>query len=88
MFCKLAISSAPMGLTVNFNVRAQNVSLMITTIRQPKNDQYKAFESVLQIGIFWLIMALRYHPPLSTLPALIGGSAFAFNKYPHKPYIF
>ena len=31
---------------------------------------------------------LRYHPPSSTLPALIGASAFAFNKYPHKPYIF
>ena len=25
---------------------------------------------------------LRYHPPSSTLPALIGASAFAFNKYP------
>ena len=31
---------------------------------------------------------LRYHPPSSTLLALIGASAFAFNKYPHKPYIF
>ena len=31
---------------------------------------------------------LRYHSPLSTLPALIGASAFAFNKYAHKPYIF
>ena len=32
---------------------------------------------------------LRYHPPSSTLLALIGGSAFAFNNlYPHKPYIF
>ena len=29
---------------------------------------------------------LSYHPPSSTLLALIG--AFAFNKYPHKPYIF
>ena len=31
---------------------------------------------------------LRYHPPSSTLLALIGARAFAFNKYPHKPYIF
>ena len=31
---------------------------------------------------------LRYHPPSTTLLALIGASAFAFNKYPHKPYIF
>ena len=31
---------------------------------------------------------LRYHPPSGTLPALIGASTFAFNKYPHKPYIF
>ena len=30
----------------------------------------------------------RYHPPSSTLLALIGASAFAFNKYSHKPYIF
>ena len=29
-----------------------------------------------------------YHPPSSTLLALIDASAFAFNKYPHKPYIF
>ena len=28
--------------------------------------------------------SLRYHPPSSTHPALIGASAFAFNKYPHK----
>ena len=34
------------------------------------------------------VFLLRYHPPSSTLPALIGASAFAFNKYPHKPYIF
>ena len=27
-------------------------------------------------------------PPSSTLLALIGASAFTFNKYPHKPYIF
>ena len=32
--------------------------------------------------------ALRYHPPSSTLLALIGASAFAFNKCPHKPDIF
>ena len=31
---------------------------------------------------------LRYHRPSSTLLALIGASAFAFNKHPHKPYIF
>ena len=31
---------------------------------------------------------LRYHLPSSTRLALIGASAFAFNKYPHKPYIF
>ena len=31
---------------------------------------------------------LRYHPPSSTLLTLIGASAFTFNKYPHKPYIF
>ena len=31
---------------------------------------------------------LRYHPPSSTLLVLIGTSPFAFNKYPHKPYIF
>ena len=31
---------------------------------------------------------LRYHLPSSTLLALIGARAFAFNKYPHKPYIF
>ena len=46
--------------------------------------------------VFWLKKAhsqpatecsLRYHPPSSTLPALIGASAFAFNKYPHKAYI-
>ena len=35
-----------------------------------------------------LAKQLRYHPPSSTLLALIGASAFAFNKYPHKPYIF
>ena len=29
-----------------------------------------------------------YHPPSSTLLVLIGASAFAFNKYPHKLYIF
>ena len=33
-------------------------------------------------------LRLRYHPPSSTLLALIGANAFAFNKYPHKPYIF
>ena len=35
-----------------------------------------------------LAKQLTYHPPSSTLLALIGASAFAFNKYPHKPYIF
>ena len=34
------------------------------------------------------ISALVNHPPSSTLLALIGASAFSFNKYPHKPYIF
>ena len=31
---------------------------------------------------------LTYHRPSSTLLTLIGASAFAFNKYPRKPYIF
>ena len=31
---------------------------------------------------------LRYHPPSSTLLALMGANTFAFNKYPRKPYIF
>ena len=35
-----------------------------------------------------LNIGVRYHPPSSTLLALIGASAIAFNKYPHKPYIF
>ena len=30
---------------------------------------------------------LRYHPPSSTLIALMGANTFAFNTYPHKPYI-
>ena len=34
------------------------------------------------------VLILRYHPPSSTLPALIGASAFAFNKYPHKTVHF
>ena len=33
-------------------------------------------------------VSLRYHPLSNTLLALIGTGAFAFNKYPHKPYIF
>ena len=42
---------------------------------------FEIFKSVMKYS-------LRYHPPSRTLPALIGASAFAFNKYPHKPYIF
>ena len=38
--------------------------------------------------IIGIMHFLRYHPPSSTLLALIGASAFAFNKYPHKLYIF
>ena len=36
----------------------------------------------------FFVFVLRYHPPSSTLPSLIGASAFAFKKYPHKQYIF
>ena len=43
---------------------------------------------ILVLYVYLQSSYLRYHPPLSTLPALIGASAFAFNKYPHKPYIF
>ena len=43
-------------------------------------DQFGEF-----VPVYW---GLRYHPPSSTLLALIGASAFAFNKYPQKPYIF
>ena len=43
------------------------------------------FNSCIQVSSVNLTL---YHPPSSTLPALIGASAFAFNKYPHKPYIF
>ena len=42
----------------------------------------------LQCLVFLLRVCLRYHPPSSTLLAWIGASAFAFYKYPHKPYIF
>ena len=31
-----------------------------------------------------LLISLRYHPLSSTLLALIGANAFAFNKHPHN----
>ena len=41
------------------------------------------------LSLIWIQSdLLRYHPPSSTPLTLIGASAFAFNKYPHKPYIF
>ena len=40
--------------------------------------------SELKIRDFF-VFVLRYHPPSSTIPSLIGASAFGFYKYPHKP---
>ena len=44
--------------------------------------------SCFKICVKTFLYSLRYHPPSSILLALIGASAFAFTKYPHKPYIF
>ena len=46
-----------------------------------------------QLQIFFTVartvfIFLRYHPSSRAPLALIGASAFAFNKYPRKPYIF
>ena len=53
--------------------------------RFDNSKRSKDFNSCIQVSSVNLTL---YHPPSSTLLALIGASAFAFNKYPHKPYIF
>ena len=45
-------------------------------------------DSVIDYSIGWIKVSSTLWPPSSTLPALIGSSAFAFNKNPQKPYIF
>ena len=57
--------------------------------RKPeKNSGLYGIRTLDQCDTGAALYQLRYHPPSGTLLALIGASAFAFNKYPHKPYIF